>query len=334
MVTTSLVQPTRPSTTPASPITRSPAAKNAIEELHPLDRAKLAIEDNGQAPWRLQSILTSASLMFERESKDPSKQALAQQKAGEISESIALLRRKYGEIAREADENDPTALKLKNDMEFMETMNDFIQSRINGLVSVQRSLRYESENVQKRYDEVISRGGWIDRMIKQIPLLSGPLLGAAAFGGGAWQATMSLLQHNVPVQLQPIAEGVANFLGLVAVGSISFIATGWSAKRKARLLEECGGKQAELLEKEKLSRMVSIALIKNKATQLFALHRYLLELEVENPEVHQMAQDADYEGLKRYFSGKVQAILNQGGNAIPAELVPGAEVDSLSSNLA
>ena len=120
------------------PIERSSVAATALSNMHPLESRHLAVEDWGQSPWRLQKIQSSAILMFERESNDPFKKTLATTEFIAIGERISIMKEKYGEIVETAGEHDETARKLENDIFFMETMNAFIQSCINSLVSTQR----------------------------------------------------------------------------------------------------------------------------------------------------------------------------------------------------
>jgi len=315
------------------PVERSPVAAIALKHMHPLESRHLAVEDWGQSPWRLQRIQSSSTLMFERESKDDFKRDLARTEFNAIGERLSLMKSKYAEIVGEAGEHDETARKLENDISFMEAMNSFMQSCINGLVSTQRSLAKSSEDIQKRYDELVQRGSLIERIVKQIPLLSGPIMGATALGGGAWQAVLSIVKHQCPPKWQPIAEGAANIIGLAAIYTTSYVTGLLSSRRKQKLLNECTEKQKLLLLEEKIARRMLIALIKNKALQLMVSHGYLLELKTESPGIYSMACNGETKALHEHFKEAVKRIFMSGGEYIPPELLVGGEAGSDSNIL-
>ncbi len=310
----------------------------------PLERLALALEDWGQSPWRVQRIVSEAALLLERNSSDADKKALATLTRRNIGGRIRQMKDRYNEIANDGEgQNDPAAKKLADDINFMETMYAFINSQINGLVSMQKSWKARSEALNKRYEEQLRLKGIWDTAKKHVPWL-GAAVGAgvgvvAAWASDGWDAIVRFLQYEVKLlhsnqelhqYLDPIVKLLVNLTGIFGFGGITSWIDKRHFKRKQALLTECENKQMEIINEEKLERRKIIALMKNKALFLTTMHGYALELEKEDAQLLNLMEKKDFEGIKQLHNERVRKVL---GGDIPEYLLSGAEADSRSTDL-
>lgn len=225
----------------------------------PLETRNLALDDWGQAPWKVQSIISEASLLMERNSGDDAKRTLASETKAAIWERISSMKEHYVKVVEANGGGSEVARKLADDISFSENMLAFIESQVNGLVSLQKSWKLSSDAVKRRYEQQLElKGpwGWVKKYVPWVATAVGVGVGAAAWAVNGWDTFVQGVQfiikagHMNPEFVQFIDPTTR---GLFAAGSM--LGLGWLSSKVLGSQTAIGlylqylGKAGELLKK-------------------------------------------------------------------------------------
>ena len=323
-----------------------PISDKIQEMLHqkPLVGSVLALDDWGQSPWRVTSIMAQASLMFERESGDKNKRLLAEDAKCKICSNIASMKDRYDEMLQLNGEATDAARKIATDISYCETMLNLIDSQVNGLVSRQRKWRVDTAALDKRYGEEIELRGFWNTLKRHIPWVEkgiGAGIGVAVWASNGWVGIIGAVQFGVAqiMQVSPelqkhindIVQLVVNLSGILALSGILSAVERGLLKRKQALLDACERKKDAIFSEEKTYRLQLFATIKEKALELCTKYGYLRELEMEDPQYAKLLEEGDFAKIKDVHNSRLKKIYS--GGEIPEVLLPGVDIDSHSNTV-
>jgi len=324
---------------------RVPVSDRVHEMLRqkPLVGSVLALDDWGQSPWRVTSIMAQASLMFERESGDKNKRQLAEEAKCKVCSYIAAMKDDHKLILQLNGEATDTAKKIAKDIFYCETLLNLIDSQVNGLVSRQRKWRIDTAALDKRYNEEIELKGawyWVKRHVPWIDKGLGAGIGVAVWASNGWIAVIRLIQfgvaqitHGDPTLQKYIDDVVELFINVGGIAAISGVLSAVERglfKRKQALLDACEQKKDAIFAEEKTYRLQLFATIKEKALELCTKYGYLQELTMEDPQYAKLLEESDFAKIKEVHNSRLKKIY--AGGDIPDILLPGVDIDSHSNN--
>ncbi len=219
---------------PRGEIKGSPVISQFIK-MHPLANRHLALRDWGESPWKIGLIVSEAILALERESGNVQKKELAAKTIKDVRERINGAKQLYKEIFDENGGESEAALKLLDDISFMENMCNIIEAQVNGLVSRQNSWKARVYDIGERYTkQVLISTPWenIRKKNPWITIAMGAGVGlAAAWFTNGWNAAVQMTQYVLQLghqstfileRIKPITDFASGVISTLGAGAIFY----------------------------------------------------------------------------------------------------------------